>query len=160
MSTPFSRFGTAGATAVNDIAELSMGTVKPVFALYVGDFDSRGMFMSEVDLPRRLALYGAAVTLRSVALLQSDAVGLPNFDAATKTGDKRHAWFVENYGSTCWELDAMNPNDLRERMRQSIDEYLDHDAWAHATKIEKAQVESMQAFHKSWQASKYSGSAQ
>lgn len=91
-----------------------------------------------------------------VALERADCYGLPSFDVSTKSGDKRHDWFVKEYGTTCWELDAMSPVSLRERVRAVVEELLNRDAWDHAIKIEKVQVESLQAFHKSWQASKYS----
>jgi hypothetical protein len=47
--------GFASATSVNDIAEMSIDTDKPVIALYCGDFDPSGMYMSEVCVQRRLA---------------------------------------------------------------------------------------------------------
>ena len=39
--------------------------------------------------------------------------GLPSFPATDKRKDPRYKWFVRNYGKRCWELDAMDPNDLR-----------------------------------------------
>jgi hypothetical protein len=98
----------------------------------------------------------ANARLERVALVKADTRGLASFDAATKSGDKRHAWFVDSYGTTCWELDAMSPNVLRKRVRHAIRQRLDMDAWRLAVHIERAQVESLKAFHKSWQASKYS----
>ncbi|HMO48797.1 MAG TPA: hypothetical protein PKB14_22580 [Rubrivivax sp.] len=148
--------GFASATTVNDIAGMSINTDKPVVALYVGDFDPSGMFMSEVDLPERIERYGGEVDLVRVALEKTDCYGLPSFDVSTKSGDKRHDWFVKEHGNTCWELDAMSPVSLRERVRAVVEELLDRDAWNHAIKIENAQIDSLQAFHKSWQASKYS----
>lgn len=142
--------GFASATAVNDIATMSSAVDKPVIALYVGDFDPSGMWMSAVDLPERIDRYGGAVDLRRVALLQVDTKGLPGFDADTKTGDGRHRWYVENYGPRCWELDAMPPPLLRDRVAESIWRYIDGDAWHHAAEIEAAEVESMQQFHAAW----------
>jgi hypothetical protein len=47
-SVPFT-----SATSVNDVAEHSDG--RTLIGLYVGDLDPSGMFMSECDLPQRLA---------------------------------------------------------------------------------------------------------
>jgi hypothetical protein len=44
----------------------------------------------------------------------------------------------------------MNPNDLRERVREQIVTYLDLPLWEHAKEIERAEVESMQSFHRAW----------
>jgi hypothetical protein len=142
--------GFASATALNDIADLSSDIDKPFVALYVGDFDPSGMYMSEVDLPERIDRYGGDVEVARVALLPTDLNDLPSFDADTKSGDKRHEWFVNAYGQRCWELDAMPPPRLRERVRAVIRDYIDDAAWGHARRIETAEVESMQKFHGEW----------
>ncbi len=46
--------------------------------------------------------------------------GVPWFPASDKTKDPRHRWFVENYGAQCWELDALSPVILRERIEDEI----------------------------------------
>ena len=45
--------------------------------------------------------------------------GLPSFPASDKKKDPRYKWFVRNYGNRCWELDAMDPNDLRACVEQA-----------------------------------------
>ena len=142
--------GFASATTINTIAEESIDDPRPFVALYVGDFDPSGMFMSEVDLPERMGRYGGEVTIGRIALLRDDLDGLPHFDVATKIGDTRHDWFVKRYGKRCWELDAMSPNLLRERVRASILDYVDQDAWDRAVEVERAEVESMHQFHAEW----------
>jgi hypothetical protein len=47
--------GFASATTVYDVAQDNDG--RPLIALYVGDYDPSGMFMSERDLPERLERY-------------------------------------------------------------------------------------------------------
>jgi hypothetical protein len=74
-------------------------------------------------------------------------------DAATKKADPRHTWFVGRYGSRCWELDAMDPNLLRERVRESIEALIDVDAWSRSIDVEAVEVDSMQEFHRAWAAS-------
>ena len=48
--------GFTSATTVYDVAEDDDG--RNLVVLYVGDLDPSGMFMSERDLPDRLAQYG------------------------------------------------------------------------------------------------------
>ena len=48
--------GFSSATSVYDVAQDDDG--RPLIVLYVGDYDPSGMFMSEADLPDRLAEYG------------------------------------------------------------------------------------------------------
>jgi len=150
--------GYGSATALNGIAEESTRCTKPMTAFYVGDWDPSGLHMSEIDMPTRIERYGGEVNIERIALRADDVTGnLPSFDAATKTGDPRHRWFVDHYGTRCWELDAMSPVVLRQRAAASIFCALDRDAWEHAMAIEAVEVESMKAFSKSWQASKCSG---
>lgn len=142
--------GFASATTINTIADESTEDSRPFIALYVGDFDPSGMYMSEVDLPERMDRYGGEVEIERIALLRDDLDDLPHFDVATKKGDARHDWFVKRYGKRCWELDAMSPNLLRERVRESIWEYVDDDAWKHAIEVERAEIKSMREFHDEW----------
>jgi hypothetical protein len=75
---------------------------------------------------------------------------MPGFDLETKRDDPRHDWFKRNYGDRCWELDAINPNALRERVRKEIEFRLDRDAWGHCRIAEKAERESLNSYIKVW----------
>jgi len=161
--------GFGSATVINDIAEETQLADVPLIVLYVGDWDPSGMYMSEQDLPARLARYGGDCEISRVALSAVDVAPgteLPSFAVETKRDDARHNWFVERYGRRCWELDAMDPNDLRERVRDHIEDLIDDDVWQHAIEIEAAEVASMCEFHAEWQksisgqAAKYSGGAE
>lgn len=146
--------GFASATAAKDMADAIASRDKPSVLLYVGDYDPSGLYMSEVDLRERLNRYGAehGFALLRVALDEQDvnAGDLPSFPADAKRSDARHAWFTRNYGQQCWELDAMNPNDLRARVRDSILEYLEINAWDHMVEIERVEQASMQKFMGEW----------
>lgn len=155
--------GFASATVMNDIAEMTQDSDKPLYVLYVGDYDPSGLYMSEVDLPDRLDRYGGEADIERIALTVDDVEDgdLPSFPASDKTGDPRHNWFVTHHGRQCWELDAMNPNDLRERVEEAILDHINQEAWDHALEVEKAEVESIRHITTNWksilvQASKYS----
>lgn len=146
--------GFGSATTLNDIARRSLYSIKPITALYVGDFDCSGMFMSEVDIPIRIERYQGEIELRRIALTEDDTkTDLPHFDAATKSGDSRYRWFVDRYGHRCWELDALSPVTLRQRVEGSILEMLNTDAWNHSLSIERVEVESMRQFGAHWKES-------
>lgn len=157
--------GYGSATCLKDISDETAGADKMLTVFYVGDWDPSGLNMSEDDLPARIDRYGGCVEIARLALGSWD-VGplsdLPSFDAATKAGDPRYQWYVSRYGTRCWELDAMSPVVLRDRIEQAIVRRLDIERWNHAVDIERAEIESMQEFHAAWkssisgQASKYS----
>jgi hypothetical protein len=145
--------GYASATTAHDVAAQSAAIGKPWIALYVGDWDPSGLHMSSVDLPERLARYGGEIDITRVALTYSQThIGeLPSFDATDKRHDPRYRWFVETYGKRCWELDAMNPNDLRNVVRSAIVQYVDAAAWTRADVAERAEHESIRQVVNAWQ---------
>ena len=146
--------GYASATVVNDIADLAASSDKPLVIFYCGDWDPSGKHMSDVDLPKRLEAYskGGELKLRRVALEREDLRGLPSFDPQTKQSDPRYRWFQRNVRTRCYELDAMSPPILRARVEANILACIDKGKWEQARCVERAEVESMRVFYKSWQA--------
>jgi hypothetical protein len=141
--------GFSSGTVVHDIAEDDDG--RELIALYVGDFDPSGMFMSEGDLPKRLAEYGGDhITLRRIALTRAQVHGLPSFPVADKKGDPRRKWFAAAYGNHCWELDAMDPNDLRDCVERAIIQLIEPMAWKRCEVVNKAEQESLKTIIAKW----------
>jgi hypothetical protein len=145
--------GFGSATSAYDISQDDDG--RELIALYVGDYDPSGMFMSEEDLPNRLEKYGGDhVELIRVALSLDQLSGLPSFPAADKKKDPRYRWFRDNYGEWCWELDAMDPNDLRARVEAAIMDQIDWEEWGACETTEKAELESLKSVMDEWAALK------
>ncbi|HET9558340.1 MAG TPA: hypothetical protein VFS70_14455, partial [Actinomycetota bacterium] len=139
--------GFNSATVVKDTADASLDlpTDKPFVALYIGDYDPSGWFMSEIDLPRRLVDYGGAIDLRRIALTWDDGPGrdpdpftgqpLPGYDVLAperlfppqhqRAGQPKNnctpRYVAEaGAGRTGYELDAMAPPTLRARVLGAI----------------------------------------
>ncbi|MEM9303506.1 MAG: hypothetical protein AAGE01_15420 [Pseudomonadota bacterium] len=145
--------GFGSYTAVRQAAEDSADAEwldKDFIAFYIGDHDPSGRYMTDVDLPARLERYGAGGRFERIAIVQGLDEHLPSFSAGTKKKDPRHRWFVEHHGVTCWELDAMNPNDLRDRVREHIESVIDFVKWNRAIAVERAERESMHEFQQTW----------
>lgn len=160
--------GFGSATALHDLAEYSSESEKPLVLIYVGDWDPSGLCMSERDLPDRVDRYGGDVEIVRAALNESDVgknTKLPFFPLGSKTKDPRAKWFKENYGTRCWELDALSPVTLRKRVENAIVSRLDISAWNHSMKVEAAERESISNILATWkksitrQAGKYSPGA-
>jgi hypothetical protein len=145
--------GFGSATEVHDVAMDDDG--RPLIVLYVGDYDPSGMNMSEHDLPNRLEKYdGHHVELRRIALTPSQTRGLLSFPASDKKKDTRYAWFVRNFGDRCWELDALDPNALREIVEEEIKTEIEPVAWERCVKINEVEQASLRTVLDSWQAAK------
>jgi hypothetical protein len=141
--------GFSSATIVHDISQDDDG--RPLIILYVGDFDPSGMFMSEVDLPNRFSKYdGDHVTLRRIALTREHVNGLLSFPATDKRKDPRYEWFVKNYGKRCWELDAMDPNDLRACVKREIKKQIEPIAWRRCETVNQAEQVSLKTVIAKW----------
>ncbi len=164
--------GYASATTIAEVAHASLREAQPLRVLYVGDWDPSGLHMSEEDLPARLHNYRttaceqagiawwgeetferSAIALTRLALTEGDTEDLGpalGFQADTKQGDPRHRWFVDTYGTRCWELDALSPVTLRQRVRAAVEAEIDGAAWRRYTEAEALERESIEAAVGTW----------
>ncbi|WFU53028.1 hypothetical protein QA639_25485 [Bradyrhizobium pachyrhizi] len=146
--------GFGSATIVNDVAQSNDD--RPLIILYIGDFDPSGMYMSERDIPERLRRYGGNhVSVERIALLRNDCNRLgrrPAFNVSEKKKDPRAAWFRKAYGQWCWELDAMDPNDLRARVEGMIERHIEPVAWERCRLVNEAERDSLREVLESWKA--------
>lgn len=134
--------GFSSATSLHDTAVASMKDRRRLVILYCGDCDPSGRYMSEVDVPARLERYGGDAEIRRVALQEEDLPGLPSFPA--KPTDPRYKWYKSRFGEDAWELDALDPNVLRERVEEAINEYIDPEVWERMGLIEEAQQKTVE----------------
>jgi hypothetical protein len=141
--------GFSSATSINDIAVSD--NQRPLIVLYVGDWDPSGLWMSERDLPERLERYGGDhVSLKRIALTRKSLTGLPSFPATDKRKDPRYEWFIKNFGHKCWELDAMDPNDLRAQVEKEIVALIEPIAWERCAVVNRAEQESLRMVLDRW----------
>jgi hypothetical protein len=144
--------GFGSATILNDVAQSD--DHYPLTILYVGDFDPSGLWMSERDIPERLERYGGDhISAERIALLRADCTLLgrkPAFNVKEKSKDPRAPWFRKTYGQLCWELDAMDPNDLRSRVEEEINLHIEPEAWKRCRVVFEAERQSMSDFLDTW----------
>jgi hypothetical protein len=145
--------GFTSATSAYDVAQMIAAEERSVTIFYIGDWDPSGLFMSEEDLPSRMAEYGAKPNaFIRLALTESDVKNpaLPSFEAADKRTDPRHGWFVGRYGHRCWEVDALSPVLLRDRLEQAIRAEIDWTAWHLCEVAEQAETQSLRRVLTTW----------
>jgi hypothetical protein len=141
--------GFSSATSIYDVCQSDDD--RPLVALYCGDFDPSGLYMSEEDLPARLDKYGGDhVQLKRIALTYVQLEDLSSFPVTDKRKDPRYRWFVHHYGRECVELDAMDPNDLRACVKREIKKLIEPKAWARCVRVNKAEQESLKTILKGW----------
>jgi hypothetical protein len=141
--------GFNSATNVYNAAQVDNS--RELIVLYVGDRDPSGMFMSEVDLPKRLSAYGGDhIRIHRIALTPEQVTDLPSFPASEKSKDPRYKWFCDHYGDRCWELDAMDPNDLRDCVEKAIVDLIEPVAWQRCEVVNQAEQESLKTILGNW----------
>jgi hypothetical protein len=124
---------------------------RPLVALYIGDWDPSGLCMSEHDLPERIKEYGGDhIILKRIALTADQTRGLPSFSVESKQKDTRYKWFKKNYGDQCWELDAMDPRDLRSLVEAEINALIDRELWERQEAEEGREKKSIESLLRWW----------
>jgi hypothetical protein len=147
--------GFGSATVVNDIAETTAVNEVPLRVFYIGDWDPSGMYMSEVDIPKRLDKYRGRVQLSRLALTAEDLrrpdLATTSFPASDKRKDPRYRWFSSTIGQLCWEVDALSPVVIRDRVEAAIVGMIrDKDAWTRYQWTEKAELDSLPDVLNEW----------
>jgi hypothetical protein len=136
---------------VGDLGANQGNNNRPLVALYIGDWDPSGLCMSEHDLPKRIKEYGGDhIRLRRIALTADQTRPLRSFSLESKTRDTRYKWFKQNYGDQCWELDAMDPNQLRSIVETEINALIDRELWERQEVHEEREKKSIEALLRWW----------
>lgn len=94
--------------------------------LYLGDHDPTGLDIPR-DIQERLRLFGSSCTVERIALTMDQVEQYdppPNY---AKESDARFQRYVDEWGTDCWELDALEPQVLIDLVDEKIREHLDED---------------------------------
>jgi hypothetical protein len=100
--------------------------------LHLGDHDPNGLDMTR-DNEDRLAIYARDdVEVRRLALNMDQVEEHNPPPNPAKESDSRYEKYVEQYGTECWELDALSPTVIADLIDQEIEGLVDEDAWESA----------------------------
>ena len=122
--------GYASLTAIFD-ASIRLGLARmdgktPVI-IYLGDHDPSGMDMNR-DIGDRLESMGVsldAITVERIALNYDQVEEHQPPPNPAKEADSRAEGYISEYGTSCWELDALEPAILSQLITDAIEERLD-----------------------------------
>ncbi len=96
--------------------------------LYFGDFDPSGQDIPKV-VERDLGdgFFGQDLELKFIALNREQIDDLDLVSAPAKLGDSRAESFIAEHGEEVYELDAIEPAQLQQMIRDAVGEYFDDD---------------------------------
>jgi len=97
--------------------------------LYLGDFDPSGEDMVR-DIADRMQMFGcgAEFEIKKIALNPDQIKKYKPPPNPAKHKDPRSKEFIAKYGSSSWEVDAINPVELRRIITKEIERFIDTDA--------------------------------
>lgn len=132
-------------TQLRSLAEELRDIDKSIIILYFGDFDPSGLDIDR-SATKRIKEYAGRDDIEVVrcALTEDDVINLPA--NPTKLTDKRAASYIAKYGDRCWELDALPPDQLRNRVESAIKQYIDLSKYSEAygkMQAEKAEIQEI-----------------
>lgn len=115
--------GYSSRTQIVEIIDL-LESDKPNIILYLGDHDPSGMDIERSLVERLLREAGDdyKISCERVALTYEQALPLPPNPAKLK--DTRSSCYVNNFGNTSWELDALPPNQLQSLVADAIKSHI------------------------------------
>ncbi len=92
--------------------------------IHLGDHDPSGIDMTR-DIADRLVMFGVPMEVNRIALNmdQVEQYGPPPNPA--KLSDSRATGYIEKFGESSWELDALEPATLNKLIQYHIGKYLD-----------------------------------
>lgn len=117
-------------------ARMRRDGVRPV-VLHLGDHDPSGMDMTR-DNRDRLAMFARmGVTVKRLALNMDQIEQYDPPPNPAKETDSRAAGYIEEFGESSWELDALDPTVIDALIEEAITEELDREAWDAALREEE-----------------------
>jgi hypothetical protein len=124
---------------------------KNVHLIYLGDHDPSGIDMTR-DITDRLALFSGQIPMEvsRIALNIGQVKKLKPPENPTKLTDSRAAGYIERFGTSCWELDAIEPKALAKLVRDEVYGVRDADLWEEAEAEEKKGRDQLRAFADKW----------
>lgn len=115
---------------------------KPIHCYYLGDYDPSG-FDIERDLQKKLSeLSEREIEWRRLAINASDFDRHNLVRLAAKKKDRRYQKFVKEHGPDCAEVDALDPKELRRRVRNSIEQWIPTEEWNKLKQVEDVERET------------------
>ena len=97
---------------------------KDLILFYLGDHDPSGEDMVR-DIQTRLGMFGAELEVRKLALTMPQIDKYKPPPNPTKLTDSRAAAYVEKFGNSSWEVDALPPQRLAQIIRDEFEDVID-----------------------------------
>jgi len=124
---------------------------KAVHLFYLGDHDPSGLDMDR-DIEERLTMFsGHPVTVKRLALTYPQIEEFNPPENPAKLTDSRAAEYIAQYGSSSWELDALEPAALADLVRGEVEALRDPDIYDQTLMREENMKETLNLWADSYE---------
>lgn len=113
--------------------------------LYFGDHDPSGMDMIR-DVRERLEEFGLHIEVIPVALTTEQVEQFSPPPNPAKITDPRAKWYIQKYGKTSWELDALPPKALINLAENAVNSIIDINLYNQMLEEENNGIIELQSF--------------
>lgn len=97
--------------------------------LHLTDHDPSGFDMTR-DLEKRLSAYGGdSIQIKRIGLTHEQVEKFSLRPNPVKKSDTKAKSYISQFGSDCWELDALPPSELQNLVVEAIKKYINSDFW-------------------------------
>jgi hypothetical protein len=118
--------------------------------IHLGDHDPSGIDMTR-DIGDRLDLFSGAAEVKRIALnIEQIELYNPPPNPA-KVTDSRATSYISRYGSSSWELDALEPTVIAAAIEQTVLSYRDDARWEAAVRLEEQHRKDLQKAAQRWE---------
>lgn len=97
--------------------------------IYLGDHDPSGMDMTRDITERINMMTGETVNVKRIALNMNQVEEYNPPENPAKITDSRYQTYAVEYGTSSWELDALEPRILSELLHSTISQFINFDSW-------------------------------
>ncbi len=143
-------FSCRGYTSQSEMwgaAQRLMGYGGKTIIIHLGDHDPSGVDMSR-DIQDRLSLFmgedGMVAEVKRIALNLNQVRKYKPPPNPAKMEDSRANAYIDEFGKSAWELDALDPKVIAKLIQKEIDKYKDKDLWDEAVEREEKDIETLQ----------------
>lgn len=118
-----------------------------VHLFYLGDHDPSGIDMTR-DIRERLGMFAESkkIKVHRLALNYEQVEQWQPPENPAKETDSRYKAYEEEFGTSSWELDAVEPRTLAELVRVGINDLIDRDQWDKILDTESEMRDELRSF--------------
>jgi hypothetical protein len=134
-----------------DLMHIQSTEGKTIVLLHLGDHDPSGIDMSR-DIQERNRLFEHDYFIFKRLALNMDQI--EDYDPPpnpAKITDPRANDYISKYGTSSWELDALEPSVISDLIRENVLEYRDEDIYQQIKKREEEEIGQLRKLADGWQ---------